>query len=183
MPNVLRAVLLVLIPAGVLFAATAAARFEPALLRRSLDTAVEIEATAERVWAVLADFEAYPAWNPFIRRAAGELREGQRIQVTIQPPGRSEFEFQPTLISVKPGRELRWLGRLGIRGLFDGEHAFAIEPFADGGVRFRHHEVMSGLLVPFLGGMLGDTERGFHEMNHALKARAEGGTEAPADQR
>jgi hypothetical protein len=42
---------------------------------------------------------------------------------------------------------------------------------------------MSGLLVPFLGGMLRDTERGFHEMNRALKARVEEGTAAPGDRR
>ena len=136
---------------------------------------------SEQVWAVLADFEAYPAWNPFIRRAAGELREGQRIQVTIQPPGRGEFAFEPTLTSVAAGRELRWLGHLGIRGLFDGEHAFAIEPVGEGRVRFHHYEVMSGLLVPFLGGMLRDTERGFDEMNRALKARVEGGTAASTE--
>jgi hypothetical protein len=168
-----RAALLLLVPVGLVFAATAAARFEPGLLRRSLDTDVEIDASAERVWSVLADFDAYPEWNPFIRRAAGELREGGRIRVTVQPPGRSEFDFQPTLIAVVPGRELRWLGHLGIRGVFDGEHGFVIEPLAANRVRFRHHETMSGLLVPVLGGMLRDTEKGFHEMNRALKARAE----------
>lgn len=183
MPNTLRVASLILIPAGLLSAATAAARFEPAFLRRSLDTEIEIDAPAERVWAVLADFEAYPKWNPFIRRAVGELRDGQRIQVTIQPPGRSEFEFEPTLVYVEPGQALRWLGHLGIRGLFDGEHAFAIEPLGDDRALFRHYEVMSGLLVPFLGGMLRDTERGFHEMNRALKARVEGGNAARADGR
>jgi hypothetical protein len=184
MAKILRATSLTLIPAGLLlFAATAAARLEPGFLRRSLDTEVEIEATAERVWDVLADFDAYPVWNPFIRRASGQLRDGQRIQVTIQPPGRDEFEFEPTVISAERGRELRWRGHLGIPGVFDGEHAFAIEPLGDGRVRFRHYEVMSGLLVPFLGGMLRDTERGFHEMNRALKARVEGGTAVSADAR
>jgi hypothetical protein len=183
MRHALHAALLLLGPVGVLFAATAAARFEPGLLRRSLDTEVEIEAPAERVWSVLVDFEAYPAWNPFIRRAGGELREGSRIQVTIQPPGRSDFRFEPTVISLTPNRELRWLGHLWVRGLFDGEHGFVLEPRGDDRVLFRHHEVMSGLLVPFLGGMLRDTERGFHQMNQALKARVEGRTGAPADGR
>ena len=62
-----RVALLLLVPVGLVFAATAAARFEPGLLRRSLDTDVEIDASAERVWSVLADFDAYPEWNPFIR--------------------------------------------------------------------------------------------------------------------
>jgi hypothetical protein len=143
------------------------------MFSKTLDTGTVIEASAERVWQVLVDFDAYPAWNPFVRRLAGELRPGARLEVTVQPAGRGEFSFRPRLVAVEPGRELRWLGRLFIPGLFDGEHGFAIEPLEAGRVRLRHSEVMSGLLVPFLGGMLRDTERAFHEMNRALKARAE----------
>lgn len=160
---------------GLFLAATVAAGSEPRtwLPSRTLDSEIEIEAPAERIWRILTDFETYPSWNPFVRRAAGELRPGARLEITVQPAGRGEFSFQPTLISVEPERELRWLGRLGVPGLFDGEHGFTIEPLGRERVRFRHREVMSGLLVPFLGGMLRDTERGFHAMNRALKSRAE----------
>jgi hypothetical protein len=30
--------------------------------------------------------------------------------------------FKPKVLSVRPERELRWLGRLFVRGVFDGEH-------------------------------------------------------------
>ena len=39
--------------------------------------------------------------------------------------------------------------------------------------RYVQREEFHGVLVPFVGGMLRDTERGFEEMNAALKARAE----------
>jgi uncharacterized protein YndB with AHSA1/START domain len=43
---------------------------------RELQTSTDIEAQPERVWAVLADLEAYADWNPFIRRITGPLEPG-----------------------------------------------------------------------------------------------------------
>ncbi len=71
-------------------------------------------------------------------------------------------------------RELRWIGRLPLPGLFSGEHIFAIEPIDPGRVRFVQREIFRGLLVPLLSRFL-DTavRRGYEEMNRALKARSE----------
>jgi uncharacterized protein YndB with AHSA1/START domain len=40
---------------------------------RELRREVELDASPERVWAVVTDFAAYPEWNPFIRLISGEL--------------------------------------------------------------------------------------------------------------
>ena len=76
-------------------------------------------------------------------------------------------------IFAEPDRELRWLGRVLLPGIFDGEHAFVIEPQANG-CRLRHEETFSGLLVPAFGAMLDDTARSFADLNAALKRRVEG---------
>jgi hypothetical protein len=82
--------------------------------------------------------------------------------------------FRPTVLVAEPRQELRWLGRLWLPGLFDGEHSFSIEPLDEGRVRFVQRERFTGLLLPLLSKMLdGDTRRGFEEMNQALKVRAE----------
>ena len=75
----------------------------------------------------MTDFGAYPDWNPFIRRISGELREGARLEVRIEPPGARAMTFKPTVRSVEANRELRWLGRLLLPGVFDGEHSLRIE--------------------------------------------------------
>jgi hypothetical protein len=139
---------------------------------RMIATAVDIDAPAGAIWQVLTDFAAYPEWNPFIRRIAGELRVGARLEVTVQPPGRKPMTFRPTVRVAEPGRELRWLGRVLIPGIFDGEHAFIIDE-RQGGCRLRHEETFRGLLVPAFGAMLKDTEQSFVAMNAALKRRAE----------
>ncbi len=126
-----------------------------------------------RVWAVLTDFAAYPEWNPFIRSISGELREGAKLEVRIEPPGARATTFKPTVRAVEPSRELRWLGRLLLPGVFDGEHSLRVEPLDGGRSRFVMSERFSGLLVGLLKGTLAKTEIGFEQMNAALKARVE----------
>jgi hypothetical protein len=141
---------------------------------RELRTDLEIGAPPERVWQVLTDFDEYPEWNPFIRSIEGELVLGSQLRVRIEPPGARGMTFKPTVRAVEPERELRWLGRLFVPGLFDGEHRLAVEPLDGGRSRFVQSERFSGLLVRPFAKTLAATERGFVEMNEALKRRAEG---------
>jgi hypothetical protein len=141
---------------------------------KEIHTEIEIKASAEKVWRVLIDLAAYPEWNPFVRRVEGEVRVGAHLHVYIQPSGFKGMSFRPTVLLAEPNRELRWLGRLWLPGLFDGEHSFVIEPLDEGRVRFIQRERFKGLLLPFLSKMLnGHISRGFDEMNRALKLRAE----------
>ena len=141
---------------------------------RRIATAVDIDAPAAAIWRVLVDFPAYPEWNPFICRIVGEARVGAKLEVTAQPANRKPMTFRPTVRVAEADRELRWLGRVLLPGIFDGEHAFIIEPSSNG-CRLRHEETFTGLLVPAFGAMLADTARSFAEVNTALKRRVEGG--------
>jgi hypothetical protein len=141
---------------------------------KELRSEIEIDASAERVWQLLTDFAHFPQWNPFIRRASGNVKLGERLDVYMQPSGANGMTFRPTVLKAEPNRELRWIGHLLIPGLFDGEHIFNIEPLGTNRVRFVQREIFTGLLVPLLAKRLDtDTQRGFEEMNQALKVRAE----------
>ena len=141
---------------------------------KELCTEIEIQASDKRVWQLLTDFASFPQWNPFIRQAKGEAKVGARLVIHLQPSGASGMTFKPIVLKVEPNRELRWLGRLLMPGLFDGEHTFTIETLEANRVRFTQREVFTGLLVPlFARSLNADTRRGFAEMNQALKSRAE----------
>jgi hypothetical protein len=140
---------------------------------RELRREIDIDAPPDRVWAVVSDWAAYPEWNPFLRRIDGELREGARLEVRIAPPDARAMTFKPTVRAVEANRELRWLGRLVLPGLIDGEHSLRIEPLDGGRSRFIQSERFTGLLVGLIGGTLSKTEAGFEQMNAALKARVE----------
>ena len=139
-----------------------------------LHTEISIQATPQRVWEILTDFSAYPAWNPFIPRISGPATVGSRLDVQLQPPGGRGMRMRPTVLAAAPSQELRWLGHLGVPGLFDGEHEFRIEPVGKDRVRFVQEERFSGLLAPLvLRFVERGTRQGFEAMNQALKARAE----------
>lgn len=142
---------------------------------KKLASALEIAAPPERIWEQLTDFPGFQAWNPFIRSASGDIRPGNRITITMKL-GSSERTFRPTVSKVEPNRELRWLARVGPRGVFDVERIFEIEPLADGRTRFAQSEICTGLLEPilFLGGKLErDILRGYDEFARAIKDRVE----------
>jgi hypothetical protein len=147
----------------------------------ALQTEIRIDAPAEKVWEVLTDFARYPDWNPFIPEADGSIGVGDRLRVRIHPPGKRPMIFRPRVLRADPGRELRWLGHLGIPGLFDGEHVFRLEESRrESGrptTRLVHRESFRGILTPLVWpGMEEATRSGFHAMNEALKARVEGGS-------
>ncbi len=139
---------------------------------------IEIDACPDAVWSVLADTPRYAEWNPFIRRLSGDLREGSKIETQIAPPQGRAMRFTPTVLRATPGRELRWLGRLFIPRLLDGEHTFKLEPLDDGRTRFVQRERFSGLLVRFAGKALDNTATGFEQMNAALRHEVETRTAA-----
>jgi len=141
---------------------------------KEIRTEIDIEASAGRVWDSLTDFPAFPEWNPFIRRISGEPKVGAKLEVFMQSPGSRGMTFRPTVKKVDRDRELRWLGHLGVPGLFDGEHIFEIEAVGAKRVHFVQRERVGGILVPLLARSLDrDAKRGFEEMNRALRTRVE----------
>ena len=141
---------------------------------KELRSEIDIDAPATRVWDVLTDFSSYPEWNPFIKSIDGIAGEGEKLTIRLQPPGGRGMTFKPTVQTADAPREFRWLGRLLLPRLFDGEHIFELQATDDGETRLVQREKSRGVLVsPLLHWVGKSTERGFEEMNVALKGRAE----------
>ena len=139
-----------------------------------VETQIDINASAERVWSILMDFHSYARWNPFIRSIEGTPKVGESLNVYIQPPGSNSMRFHPTVLTVEARHEFRWKGKLVMGGIFDGEHYFILEPKSGTQLTFRQGEAFSGLLVPvFRRSLDGATKQGFTAMNEALKREAE----------
>lgn len=136
---------------------------------KHIQTEIILPASPQHVWEVLQDVEQYSTWNPFITRLKGVFKEGERLEVNIQPPGGSAMKFKPLVLEALAGKSLRWKGILGLPGLFDGEHYFLLEETEGGKTRFVHGERFTGILVPFIS--LEKTKSGFEAMNESLSKR------------
>ncbi|MFW6289546.1 MAG: SRPBCC family protein [Mariniphaga sp.] len=140
---------------------------------KKIETEVTIEATAKKVWQVLTNFEDYPKWNPFIRRISGSRQEGEKLEVFLKPPESKGMTFHPKVKKSEPGKEFSWKGRLGLPGIFDGEHYFIIKEVSSKRTHLTHGEKFSGLLIPFMGNIFDKTREGFELMNKTLKKECE----------
>ena len=146
----------------------------------SIQTEITINASRERVWQHLTDFERYPEWNPFIVEIKGRAIKGSRLQNTLKNGDRN-FVFKPIVIEADKPQKFSWLGRLWMKGIFDGYHFFILENQPAGGVRLIHGERFSGLLSRMILKKIGDqTRKNFEAMNIALKTLAESGSQ-PAE--
>jgi hypothetical protein len=140
----------------------------------TLQASVQINASPQRVWAILTDLPAYRRWNPFIISSGGRLRVGATL-TNVMHDATGNTTFTPTVQVIDPGRELRWTGRVGPGGIFDGRHTFTIVRLGPDRVRFTQREDFTGVAVPFYQGRLhADTLPQFRAMNAALARLATG---------
>ncbi len=141
---------------------------------KEIRTEILINATPDKVWKVLTNFNDYPNWNPFLRWLTGDVAVNKKIIVRIAPPGSNAMTFKPTILKFDTNKELRWLGHLLIPGLFDGEHIFELIDNQNGTTTFIQREQFSGILMPLFKKMLEvNTKQGYEEMNLKLKEKAE----------
>src|SRR5260221_325941 len=112
----------------------------------TVDTNVDINASADAVWDVLTDFASYGEWSPFIR-IGGVPEVGTQLVCHMTADGGHGMSFKPEVLAATPGRELRWIGKLGFHGIADGEHFFVLTANDDGTTRLNHGERFSGALV------------------------------------
>lgn len=139
---------------------------------KELKSEILINAPREKVWAVLTDFESYPAWNPFIREISGKLQMNEQLRCVIDP-GDSPYTFTPVVTELEAVSRFAWLGSLPL-GMFKGNHYFYLEEAGEGLTRVIHGERFSGWLMRPIMRMIGEkTLKGFEAMNLALKMRVE----------
>ena len=140
---------------------------------KNIQTEILISTDITKVWDVLMNFDSYPKWNPFITSISGERKLGNRLTVSINPPGGKGMTFKPNILTLEANKEFRWKGKLGINGIFDGEHYFILKSVDKDITKFIHGEKFSGLLVPFVRKMLDKTQNGFQLMNESIKKECE----------
>lgn len=143
-------------------------------MQRQITTQLEVSAPAGQIWAVLTEWDGYPAWNPFIRRIIGTPREGGRVGIVLQLVHGRGVRFRGTVSSLSAPGQLSWVGYVWFPGLLVAEQQFRLEPLESGATLLVQRIAFRGLLVPLMWRSLKRTaRRGAMLMNAALKGKVE----------
>lgn len=134
---------------------------------------IGIQAPAEVIWSLVYDLESWARWNPVYPKAAGEIRIGSTLDVTLALPGEPPRGINPVILDWVPNEQLHWkLTMLG--GLIKTVRYVEIEALAEQSCIISNGEIFGGMMGPGVAKRLGTRiHRGFRQMNEALKAEAE----------
>jgi hypothetical protein len=136
-----------------------------------ISATIEIAASPEHVWAILADLASYPAWNPVFREASGQLTAGNRITlISTQPVTGHTMTVKVKVLTAEPATELRWVS--SVLGLMTSKRSFTLTP-ADGGTQFTQTGSYQGLFTRFPPKTISRIQTSFEQLNEALKQQAE----------
>ncbi len=128
---------------------------------------IEIRATPEVVWDLLADIDNWPRWNRDVKEATlmGGLRESSVFRWKAGPG-----TITSTLEKVDRPREIGWRGKtMGINAV----HVYKLEPSAEG-TKVHTEESFDGLVVSLLKRSMRKTlQKGIDGGLAHLKAEAE----------
>lgn len=114
--------------------------------RKSVHSEVLINASPDRVWAVLTNGAEYDSWNSVIHSLEGELIEGNKVKFMFNQEEDKSYQITATVKEILPNELLNQKG--GMPGIMTFNHRYIIEQ-TDGGTRMTIHEDYRGLMVPF----------------------------------
>jgi hypothetical protein len=128
-----------------------------------------IQASAERLWALLTDAPGFPRWNSTVTSIEGVIAPGASLKLKV--PTAPDRVFKPKVTEFEPGRRMVWSD--GMAPMFKGVRTFTLTPGQDGATDFSMTEEFSGVMLPMIKGSLPDFGPAFEAYAADLKREAE----------
>lgn len=144
----------------------------------TIESTVDIDAPAERVWSILSDLSRYGEWNPFTPRIDASLVVGEPVVLHVaMEPGKPLIVQREVCSANDPARrELGWGMQMGPAFVLRANRVQRLIELGPGRTRYYTADAFSGLLVPLVMGLYrAHIQRGFDGVARALKERAEKG--------
>ena len=128
-----------------------------------------IDASPERVWALLTDASSYRDWNRAVVSIDGTIAAGSTISLVSVANPKRIFKLHVTEMTA-PNRMV-WRDGMPL-GLFKGERTYLVQP-REGVTHFEMTEVYTGLLAPVFTKAIPDLTDSFNRFADSLKSAAE----------
>ena len=166
----LRTILIILI----IILIAAAVLYFTGVLKKEVETSININAPREQVFAALTEFGEYEAWNSPLRFDELPGAVGQKFTFHyVDAGGNAGMKINPELLALEAPQLIKWKGSIAGPIIFSGEHQIALADNGDGTTTLTHSEIFDGVLVPFYGGAIRDSEKNFILFNQQLKTYVE----------
>jgi hypothetical protein len=137
---------------------------------RGWETTARIEAAPSRVWAILTDAAAWPAWESGVRRVEGRAAPGETIRIESEvSPGKA---YPVKVAEMEPDRRMVFTGGMPL-GLFRVVRTYTLAPDGDGATRFEMREEFTGPMAPLVFRSMPDLGPSFEQFARGLKQQAE----------
>lgn len=128
-----------------------------------------IDASPERVWALLTNASTYAAWNRAVIRIEGTIALGNTISLVSTANPKRTFRLHITEMAA-PNRMV-WRDGMPL-GLFTGKRTYLVQP-REGVTHFEMTEQYTGLLSGLFTKAIPDLTESFNLFADSLKAAAE----------
>ena len=125
-----------------------------------------IQASAEKIWAILIDGVNYPHWDPGMAKLEGRIALGEKITAHTTFSDRA---FPVKVSEFVPNKKMVWSSGMPL-GLFKGARSFVLTENGDK-THVRVEEVFSGPMVRFF--PIPDLQPHFDNFVNGLKEEAE----------
>jgi uncharacterized protein YndB with AHSA1/START domain len=137
---------------------------------KSFAATISIQASAERVWAILTDLARWPQWNSTVDRVSGDVALGNRVTVWVKiSPARA---FPVRVTEFAPPQRMVWAGGMPL-GLFVGTRTYELATAGPLSTVFRMSEQYAGPLASLIVKSIPDLQPAFDEFAQCLKREAE----------
>ncbi len=138
------------------------------MFHRETAISARIQASADKIMALLTQVDTYTQWNSTIVSIKGLIKLGEKVELisTLDP----KRTFKLTVRELTP-TTLVWESGLAL--IFGGKRTFSLSPQPDGSTDFLMKEVFTGLMLPLIQGSLPDFTENFKQYATDLKKAAE----------
>jgi len=136
---------------------------------KTYNASITIQASAEKIWKILADASGYPAWDLSMDHIEGKLALGETVKFFTKLSAQA-FPVKVTVF--EPNHKMVLTGGMPL-GLFKSERTHTLTTNKDGSTAFHTEEIFSGLLLPVFGKNIPDLTENFKNFADALKKQAE----------
>ena len=147
---------------------------------KPIEAQIDIEATPEKVFAIVTDLDRYPEWNHFTPRlslATRDLKAGAELDLDCQMTERELLRDEhEVILALEPERFRFCMGTSRTRGRpgIVSQRWQVCEPLPGNRTRFRNWEQFNGLISPLVWALyVRKLRRAFARYCQDLKARVE----------